>query len=264
MGHFNVQMTVDRLTDGLLEGSASGTTGLAFPAIASTDSTPFWQALGSQLSASEMACCLARIKHDTNAKAGGVFTLGGTNSRHFTGDIEFIAMPLGTPTFWLLIMSAITVQGQPDQITTGNISVWVALSFGGQAWPFSATDMNIGQISRGSSNALGPSSTSASAVTFLLAQKNVYSVFRAFGPGSIEFAQLSSVAGGSGLQALERQRRIINQNYIACHDDHRSDYCPHVLVVIQIFSMSLQAFEVLYTHRESMFVNFSRSSPSCQ
>ena len=101
-------MAVDRLTDGLLEGSASGLLGLAFPAIASTKSTPFWQALGSQLSASEMAFYLTRFNGDSNVKdeePGGVFTLGGTNSTLFTGDIEFINMPTGTPTFWLLSMS---------------------------------------------------------------------------------------------------------------------------------------------------------------
>ena len=101
-------MAVDRLTSGLLEGSASGLLGLAFPAIASTKSTPFWQALGSQLSASEMAFYLTRFNGDSSAKdeePGGVFTLGGTNSTLFTGDIEFINMPTGTPTFWLLSMS---------------------------------------------------------------------------------------------------------------------------------------------------------------
>lgn len=261
MGNFTVQsqtlLAVDRLTSGLLEGSASGIMGLAFSAIASTRSTPFWQGLGSQLSASEMAFYLTRFNDDSNAKdeePGGVFTLGGTNSTLFTGDIEFINMPSGTPTFWLLTMSAITVQGQSVQITTGNAAlaaidtgttliggpsadvnaIWAAvpgsaavvnqqgffsfpcsttvevtLSFGGTAWPISATDMNLGQISRGSSQCLGaifdlslgsniPSgSGNPSWVvgdTFL---KNVYSVFRA-DPASVGFAQLSSAAGGSG------------------------------------------------------------------
>jgi len=151
-------------------------------------------------------------------------------------------------------MSAITVQGQSVQITTGNAalvvvdtgtsviggptadvkavwaavpgsaaivdhpglfsfpcstSVQVTLSFGGKAWPINVTDMNLGQISRGSSQCIGaiidiglasntsPGPGDASWVvgdTFL---KNVYSVFRA-DPPSIGFAQLSSVAGGSG------------------------------------------------------------------
>ena len=101
-------MAADGLMDGLLEGSASGIMGLAFSAISSTNSTPFWQALGSQLSASEMAFYLTRFNGDSNAtveEPGGVFTLGGTNSTLFTGDIEFLPMPSGTPTYWLLTMS---------------------------------------------------------------------------------------------------------------------------------------------------------------
>ena len=38
--------------------------------------------------------------------------------------------------------------------------------------------------------------------------------------------------------------RIISQNYIACHDDHRNDGCPHVLAVISQFSMALDALNV--------------------
>jgi len=83
--------------------------GLAFSAGASTNSTPFWQALGSQLAAHEMAFYLTRFKDDPIAKdeePGGVFTLGGTNSTLFTGDIEFINMPSGiTPIYWFLTMS---------------------------------------------------------------------------------------------------------------------------------------------------------------
>jgi len=101
-------VAVDRLTDGFLEGPASGIMGLAFSALAATRSTPFWQALGSQLAASEMAFYLTRFIDNPNAmeeEPGGVFTLGGTNSTLFTGDIEFLDMPLGTPSFWLLAMS---------------------------------------------------------------------------------------------------------------------------------------------------------------
>ena len=134
-------MAVDRLTDGFLEGSASGIMGLGFSAIAVTRSTPFWQALGSQLAVSEMAFYLTRFQDDPNAKdeePGGVFTLGGVNSTLFSGDIEFLPIPSDTLTYWVLNMSgkchmktcklsqrhlirvAITVQGKSVQITTGN------------------------------------------------------------------------------------------------------------------------------------------------
>jgi cathepsin D len=98
-------VAVDDLPNSFLAGSASGIMGLAFSAVAYT---PFWQALGSQLAAPEMAFYLTRFNGDSSAKEeepGGVFTLGGTNSTLFTGDIEFLNMPSGTPTFWFLTMS---------------------------------------------------------------------------------------------------------------------------------------------------------------
>jgi cathepsin D len=101
-------VAVDRVTDGFLIGSASGIMGLAFPAITATRSTPFWRALGSQLAAPEMAFYLTRFNDDPSAQEeepGGVFTLGGVNSTLFTGDIEYLPMPSGTPTYWLLTMS---------------------------------------------------------------------------------------------------------------------------------------------------------------
>jgi len=153
-------------------------------------------------------------------------------------------------------------------------------------------------------------------------QKNVYSVFRA-DPASIGFAQLSSLAGGSGERecslvfpvtsslllplpgapsgngssvptnsspapthaslapanaspapvsaspastngsgskstspyiclsisdvSFHCRWRIISQNYIVCHDDHRNHGCPHT--VIQRISISLHALnvQVLYS-----------------
>lgn len=102
-------MAVDDTTQGFLDGSMSGILGLAFQAIAATKSTPFWQALanGGQLTAPEMSFFLTRFRDDPNAgeeEPGGTFTLGGTNSSLFTGDIEFLDMPVSSPSFWLLNM----------------------------------------------------------------------------------------------------------------------------------------------------------------
>ena len=96
-------MAADQITDGLIESPASGIMGLAFSAISAMGSTPFWQALGSQLAAPEMAFYLARSGND--ASGGGVFTLGGIDSTLFSGNIEYLAMPSGTPNYWLLNMS---------------------------------------------------------------------------------------------------------------------------------------------------------------
>lgn len=104
-------MTVNSISDGLLAGSVSGIMGLAFGAISATGATPFWQALISskQLAAPEMAFQLTRFR-GTNfqeEEPGGSFTLGGTNSSLFQGEIDFQPMltTAGQATFWLLGVS---------------------------------------------------------------------------------------------------------------------------------------------------------------
>jgi len=262
MGGFTISsqtfLTVDQLTSGLLDDPVSGIMGLAFSTIASTRATPFWQALanGNQLATQEMGFWLTRADPTSQEEdvPGGVFTLGGTNSSLFTGSIDFQDMPVSTPSFWLLSLASVTVQGQSVQITTGAsalsaidtgttliggpsadvAAIWAAvpgsgisqvssgffnfpcttnvnvtLSFGGQSWAINSQDMNIGEESRGSTLCLGAIFDLSQGTniqsgsgnpnwvvgdTFL---KNVYSVFRA-SPPSVGFAQLSTLAGGTG------------------------------------------------------------------
>jgi len=263
MGGFTIPsqtfLTVDQLTSGLLDDPVSGIMGLAFSTIASTRAIPFWQALanGNQLSTQEMGFWLTRANPNSQATEvpGGVFTLGGTNSSLFTGSIDFQNMPVSTPSFWLLSLASVTVQGKSVQITTGAsalsaidtgttliggptadvTAIWAAvpgsgqsqvsqgffnfpcttdvtvtLSFGGQSWSINSQDMNIGQETRGSTLCLGAIFDLSQGTniqsgsgnpnwvigdTFL---KNVYSVFRA-SPPSVGFAQLSTLAGGTGV-----------------------------------------------------------------
>ncbi|KAJ7267220.1 aspartic peptidase domain-containing protein [Mycena rebaudengoi] len=115
-------LLVEEFTDGLISGSISGLIGLAFPALAETNQAPFWQALieANQLSAPEMAFQLTRSQSISD-QPGGVFTLGGTNSSLFTGDIEFLDLTgSSTPTFWTLSVSAVTVQGNAVNVATGS------------------------------------------------------------------------------------------------------------------------------------------------
>lgn len=121
MGGFTVNpqilVAVDQTSQQLLQGTASGIMGLAFQAIASTQAVPFWQALinNNQLQAPEMAFALARLVDQNNAPEeapGGTFTLGGTNSSLFTGDIEFLNLASSQPSFWLLSMKSLTVGGK--------------------------------------------------------------------------------------------------------------------------------------------------------
>jgi cathepsin D len=114
-------------TQGLLTGANTGIIGLAFDTIASTQATPLWEALqqGKQLSQPYMSFFLNRLIDDRNAPAdnafGGIFTLGGTNSSLFTGDIDFVDFPSGTqPSFWLQTMKAITVNGKSVSLQGGD------------------------------------------------------------------------------------------------------------------------------------------------
>ena len=80
--------------------------GLAFESLAATQAVPFWQAITNAklLDTPEMsfwlACDLNRAT-ETSLASGGVFTLGGTNSTLFSGEIEFLDLA-ATPSFWLL------------------------------------------------------------------------------------------------------------------------------------------------------------------
>jgi cathepsin D len=134
MGGFTMNnqtmLAVSQVSSQLLDGSVSGIMGLAFQSIASTQAKPFWQALSdsNQLTTQEMSFWLTRFGNDPTAtpeEPGGVFTLGGTNSSLFTGDIEFLDLTTGTggPSFWLLTVSGVSVQGKAISITTGDAAV---------------------------------------------------------------------------------------------------------------------------------------------
>ena len=100
-------VSVDDVLGNFLTGSTSGTIGLAFTTIAQTRATPFWETLvnNNELSSPEMSFWLTRSTDRKKEVSGGVFTLGGTNSSLFTGDIEFHAMAVDKPSYWLLSMS---------------------------------------------------------------------------------------------------------------------------------------------------------------
>lgn len=262
MGGFTVQqqtfLAVNSLTSQLLSGSASGILGLAFSTIASTQSTPFWQTLANtgQLTSPEMSFWMTRFRNvatATEEEPGGVFTLGGTNSTLYTGSIEFLNMPVSTPSFWLLNLNTMTVQGTNVPVTSAtalsaidtgttliggpttdvqaiyaaipgsqtvptmqgffsfpcSTQVSISLSFGGKAWPINTADMNLGPVTRGSTQCVGgifdlslgsnivAGNGNPSWVVGATFLKNVYSVYRS-NPPSIGFAQLSAAAGGSG------------------------------------------------------------------
>ena len=103
-------VTVDTLQGSLVDTPVSGLMGLAFPALSATNSVPFWLVLtnDSQLSTPEFSIWLGRDRNQADQSAlvsGGAFTLGGTNSSLFSGEVQFtdIALPAG---FWQVSLTS--------------------------------------------------------------------------------------------------------------------------------------------------------------
>lgn len=86
--------------------------GLGFESLSALNTSPFWETLFNQskLSSPVFSFYLERYVNDpavVNAAPGGTFTLGGTNSSLYTGNIDFIDMPSGsTPSYWLQQISS--------------------------------------------------------------------------------------------------------------------------------------------------------------
>jgi len=125
MGNFVIRnqtyLSVTRTTMNLLRGSVSGIMGLAFATIAATTATPFWLNLQetNQLREPIMSFQLNRFIDDDLAgveEPGGTFTLGGTNSSLYQGEIEYLNVS-STPSFWLLGLTKLTVNGLTVETT---------------------------------------------------------------------------------------------------------------------------------------------------
>ncbi|KAJ7668345.1 aspartic peptidase domain-containing protein [Mycena rosella] len=113
----------DEVTNELLTAPVSGLLGLAWKSIASSGATPFWETLasGNSWDSPLMAFQLTRFinqSRSSDLEAGGSFTMGFVNSTLYSGDIEYINMPTSTQSYWILPITAITVQG--NSITTGS------------------------------------------------------------------------------------------------------------------------------------------------
>ncbi len=98
---------VTQISSNLLTAPVSGLMGLGFATIASSDATPFWEALANSqgtLDQPLMAFQLTRFVDDAQAQQlepGGTFNLGSTNSSLFTGDIDYQSIPNGQQGYWI-------------------------------------------------------------------------------------------------------------------------------------------------------------------
>ncbi|KAJ7836957.1 aspartic peptidase A1 [Mycena leptocephala] len=117
----------DEVSNNLLSSPVSGLLGLAWQSLASSGATPFWETLasGNSWDAPLMAFQLTRFLNQSNSQqleAGGSFTMGFVNSTLYTGDIEYINMPTSSTSYWILPITAMTVQGNSVSVPSGQDS----------------------------------------------------------------------------------------------------------------------------------------------
>lgn len=132
LGNFTVEgqdfIAADSISPSLLDGDVSGILGLAWGTIAKTQVDPFWEHLlnNGGLDAPEMSFWMTRFRDVPDARdnePGGIFTLGGRNTSLFSGEVEFLPLPVATPSFWLLPVQTLTVQGNQVRLTEGRASL---------------------------------------------------------------------------------------------------------------------------------------------
>ncbi|KAG9126991.1 hypothetical protein FRC07_001114 [Ceratobasidium sp. 392] len=109
-------------------GDIAGLMGLGFKNLATSQATPFWEALVSSGKWAEPVMCFWMTRYNNvatteDAKFGGEFTMGGTNPALYTGGIDYIALPsASSPTFWAIPLQQITVNGQGVSPIAGTLA----------------------------------------------------------------------------------------------------------------------------------------------
>jgi len=116
----------NQVSEGLLNDPVSGLLGLAWQQIASSGASPFWETLanGGAWDSPVMAFHLSRFVDDATASTlepGGSFTMGFVNQDLYTGDIDYQNIA-GTESYWLLALTAMTVQGNSITVPSGTSS----------------------------------------------------------------------------------------------------------------------------------------------
>jgi len=109
-----------------LSSPVSGLLGLGWQSIASSEQPPFWETLASKgaLSQPVMGFQLTRFLNDSTARPlepGGSFTMGFLNSSLYTGNIDYQNL-VTTPSFWVLSLTSLTVQGNSVSLPSGPAS----------------------------------------------------------------------------------------------------------------------------------------------
>ncbi|GAA5923912.1 pepsin-like aspartic protease [Sporobolomyces koalae] len=118
----------------LLGQGISGLMGLGWQQLAASRVTPFWQNLyaASVLPFPGFAVSLTRYNNVSTAAAvepGGSLTIGYLNASLYSSDINYVSIPNGMESYWVIPMDQVTVNGT-NVTTTSQGTQYVAIDTG--------------------------------------------------------------------------------------------------------------------------------------
>ncbi|KAG1854827.1 aspartic peptidase domain-containing protein [Suillus subalutaceus] len=143
---------VDEVSTNMLTSPVSGLLGLAWQPLASSGQMPLWQTLASSNSGTQLSLLYTNDSSAQVLEPGGVLNMGYTNSSLYTGSIDYIDIP-GTPSYWYIPLTSVTVQGNSVSITSGTTAA-IDTGTTNIAGPASSVEAIYAQIS-GSQPATG-------------------------------------------------------------------------------------------------------------
>ncbi|GAA5840922.1 hypothetical protein JCM11251_007640 [Rhodosporidiobolus azoricus] len=129
---------VEEVTEGLLSGEIGGLMGLGWHPLAASRVTPFWQNLysASALPFAGFGVSLTRFIDIANASAvepGGSITFGYLNASLYSSEINYVPIPSGQESYWVIEMDQVAVNGT-------NVTDWTPRAQGGQGGGYVAID----------------------------------------------------------------------------------------------------------------------------
>ncbi|CAE6437176.1 unnamed protein product [Rhizoctonia solani] len=118
----------DQVSSGLLSNPVSGLLGLGWSTIASSGATPLWETLAKngQWTDPVMSFFLTRfidVNGANSQEPGGEFMMGGTNTNLYSGDIDYVNIPSGQESYWLIPLTGVGVNGASILNTSVNAAI---------------------------------------------------------------------------------------------------------------------------------------------
>ncbi|GAA6040109.1 hypothetical protein JCM8097_002032 [Rhodosporidiobolus ruineniae] len=126
---------VEDVSTGLLSGEISGLMGLGWQPLAASRVTPFWQNLyaASALPFPGFGVSLTRFINVPNASAiepGGSITFGYLNASLYSSEINYVPIPTGAESYWVIRMDQIAVNGTNTTAWATGQGEYVAIDTG--------------------------------------------------------------------------------------------------------------------------------------